>query len=73
MKKPYLEAGKVVGTHGVRGEFKIQPWCDSAAFLCGFGGAAPRRELLLSIQSGGSPEYLALAAWRLVGESENRK
>ena len=36
MKKPYLEAGKVVGTHGVRGEFKIQPWCDSAAFLCGF-------------------------------------
>ena len=36
MKKPYLEAGKVVGTHGVRGEFKIQPWCDSAAFLCDF-------------------------------------
>lgn len=36
MKKPYLEAGKIVGTHGVRGEFKIQPWCDSAAFLCGF-------------------------------------
>lgn len=33
----------------------------------------PRRELLLSIQSGGRPEYLALAAWRLVGESENRK
>ena len=40
---------------------------------CGFGEAAPRRELLLSIQSGGGPEYLALAAWRLVGESENRK
>ena len=43
------------------------------AFLCGFGEAAPRRKLLLSIQSGGGPEYLALAAWRLVGESENRK
>lgn len=36
MKKAYLEAGKIVGTHGVRGEFKIQPWCDSAAFLCKF-------------------------------------
>lgn len=36
MKKPYLEIGKIVGTHGVRGELKIQPWCDSAEFLCGF-------------------------------------
>ncbi len=35
MKKPYLEIGKIVGTHGVRGEMKIQPWCDSADFLCG--------------------------------------
>lgn len=36
MKKAYLEIGKIVGTHGVRGEVKIQPWCDSAEFLCGF-------------------------------------
>ena len=36
MKKAYLEIGKIVGTHGVRGEVKIQPWCDNAAFLCGF-------------------------------------
>ena len=36
MKKPYLEIGKIVGTHGVRGEMKIQPWCDNADFLCGF-------------------------------------
>lgn len=36
MKKPYLEAGQIVGTHGVRGELKIHPWCDSAQFLCGF-------------------------------------
>lgn len=36
MKKPYLEIGKIVGTHGVRGEMKIQPWCDSAEFLCAF-------------------------------------
>ena len=25
----YLEAGEIVGTHGVRGEVRVQPWCDS--------------------------------------------
>ncbi len=29
----YLEAGQVVGTHGVRGELRVQPWCDSPAVL----------------------------------------
>lgn len=28
-KQAYLEAGQIVGTHGVRGEVRIQPWCDS--------------------------------------------
>ena len=36
MKKEMLEAGKIVNTHGVRGEVKIQPWADSAEFLQGF-------------------------------------
>lgn len=36
MNNPYLEAGKIVNTHGIRGELKIQPWCDSPEFLCGF-------------------------------------
>ena len=34
--KRYLEAGRIVNTHGVRGEVKIQPWTNDAAFLCGF-------------------------------------
>lgn len=29
----YLEAGKVLTTHGVRGEMKLELWCDGAAFL----------------------------------------
>lgn len=29
-EKPYLEAGQIVGTHGVHGEVRVQPWCDSA-------------------------------------------
>ena len=36
MKSPFLEAGRVVGTHGVRGELRVEPWCDSARFLTGF-------------------------------------
>ena len=36
MRKEFLEAGKVVGTHGVRGELRVEPWCDSAEFLTQF-------------------------------------
>lgn len=36
MLSQYLEAGKIVGTHGVKGELRVQPWCDSAEFLAGF-------------------------------------
>ncbi len=30
MQKPYLEMGEIVTTHGVMGECKVYPWCDSA-------------------------------------------
>lgn len=36
MLKEFLEAGKIVGTHGVRGELRVDPWCDSAEFLTQF-------------------------------------
>ena len=36
MKERFLEAGRIVNTHGVRGEVKILPWCDSPEFLCSF-------------------------------------
>ncbi len=31
--KQYLEAGKIVRTHGVRGELCLEPWADSPEFL----------------------------------------
>ena len=34
--KQFLEIGKIVGTHGVRGEMRVEPWADSPDFLCGF-------------------------------------
>lgn len=36
MKKEYLEAGKIVNVHGIRGEVKLMPYCDSAELLCEF-------------------------------------
>lgn len=36
MKKQYLDSGKIVGTHGIKGEVRIDPWCDSPAFLAAF-------------------------------------
>lgn len=35
MRKEFLEIGKIVGTHGVRGMVRIQPWCDGIGFLKG--------------------------------------
>lgn len=32
--KQYLEAGKIVTTHGIKGEVRIYPWCDSADTIC---------------------------------------
>lgn len=34
--KRFLEAGRIVNTHGIKGEVKIQPWADEPAFLCRF-------------------------------------
>lgn len=31
-----LEAGKIVSVFGLKGEIKVQPWCDSPEFLCEF-------------------------------------
>ena len=36
MKKEFLEIGKIVGTHGVRGMVRIQPWSDDGEFLTQF-------------------------------------
>lgn len=33
MLKEFLEAGKIVGTHGIKGELRVEPWCDSPEFF----------------------------------------
>ncbi len=36
MKNDFLETGKIVGTHGVKGMVRIQLWADNQDFLSGF-------------------------------------
>ncbi len=36
MLKKFLETGKIVGTHGIKGMVRVQPWSDSGEFLANF-------------------------------------
>lgn len=56
MPKDYLETGKVVGAHGVRGELRVQAWCDSPDFLTKF------KRLYLSADGSGVLEILSARA-----------
>lgn len=33
MLKQYLEVGQIVGTHGIKGELRVNPWCDTPEFM----------------------------------------
>lgn len=35
MKQRYLETGEITGTHGVKGEMRLYPWCDTPSCLSG--------------------------------------
>lgn len=54
--KEFLEIGKIVGIHGVRGELKVEPWCDSPEYFGRFGvfylDGAPRRALGSRVHKG---------------------
>ena len=36
MKLPFIEAGEIVTTHGIKGDLKVLPWVDSPDILCEF-------------------------------------
>ena len=35
LKKEFLETGRIVNTHGVHGEVKIDAWTNEPAYICG--------------------------------------
>lgn len=36
MKKQFLEVGQIVNTHGLKGDMRVDPWCDGPEFICMF-------------------------------------
>ena len=56
MKKMYLEGGKVLGPHGVRGVLKIEVWCDSPKVL------AKQKRVFLADKDGGYEEKKVVTA-----------
>ena len=70
MNEKYLEAGKIVSTHGIKGEVKVLPWADSPEFLTRFktfyligGGVLDAPSVSISDTRGpsGTPAPTALA------------
>ena len=63
MAERYLEGGRIINTFGIRGEVKIEPWCDSAECLRRFKtlyiDSQPRK-----VRSGGPalPGYVVAVA-----------
>ncbi len=35
-KQKFLEVGQIVNTHGLKGEMRVDPWCDGPEFICMF-------------------------------------
>ena len=33
MIKEFLEIGEIVSTHGIKGEVRLNPWCDGPEFV----------------------------------------
>ena len=54
MLKQYIETGRIVGTHGIRGEMRLEVWADSPQFLAGI------KQLYLS-ENGEKSIFLAAA------------
>jgi len=58
MDKELIEAGKIINTHGIRGEVRLQPWADSPDFLTGFErfyiDGEPVKVISLKVHKGGA-------------------
>lgn len=56
MKKPFLEGGQIVNTHGVRGEVKLVSWCDTPEVLAAvptyYIDGAPRKVRAARVHQG---------------------
>ena len=64
-KKQYIEAGRIVNTHGVAGEVKIEVWLDSPQFLKSFRRCfIDKREVKLLSSPPGCTRAFSSQSWR---------
>ncbi len=73
--KRYLETGKIVGTHGVRGMLRVQPWSDSGDFLKQFkyiyaDSLGNKKIKINSVQPHGNIVLLSLDGVNSIEEAE---
>ena len=61
MKKNYLECGKIVAAHGVRGLMKVESWCDSPKIL------AMQKRIFLA-EGDGSYKEVSVESASVLGE-----
>lgn len=48
--KKYLEIGQIVGVHALKGEVRVDPWCDSPDFLCEFDELYDSKQEIIEIE-----------------------
>lgn len=69
--KQFLECGKIVTTHGVAGEVKVQPWCDGPDFLSGFSRLfLGKGETALEVERCRSHKNMAIIKFRGVDDMD---
>jgi 16S rRNA processing protein RimM len=58
--KQRLEIGKIVKAHGLKGEVKVMPWCDSPEILCDFDEVFLKNGEVLKVRSSRVVKGMAL-------------
>lgn len=75
MIKKFLETGKIVGTHGVKGMVRVQPWCDDGEFLTQFKAIYTDKEgenkiKIISAKPHGNVVLMSLAGVNSIEDAE---
>lgn len=78
LMKKYLEVGKIINTHGIKGEMKLDLWCDSIDYLKQFktlyfdeNGENPAE--LLSVRAQKNNAIIKLSGVNSIDEAEKLK
>ena len=62
----YIEAGKIINTHGIAGELKLEVWLDSVAYMKKF------KRLFVAPSPSGKPETSGLAEYKILSVRDQK-